>query len=412
MTILKNLAGIFSGQGFADKQGRHPTLEDCGFIPGPIDCELNPQTGAIQQIAKNISSSKSPLFDASGLIATAGFIDSHTHLLFAGDRSSEYFMRWQGKSYVEISDAGGGIHNTVKQSQACDAQDLLYKCTQDLHKILSQGTTTIEIKSGYANSAKEELSALSLIQQLKQSFSRDSLFSTFLALHALPQAKKESDYVNEMIAILEEAQQKHDIDFVDCFPEVGFFSLEESLRFTDAAQKLGLKLKIHADEITDLGSSLAYIKRGASSIDHLQKISEEAVSALSEHSTVATLLPATSFYLGLEYANARKLIDRGARVALATDYNPGTAPHNNMAFTQLLAASQMKLNPAEILCASTYNAAAALNAENDRGTLQTGLRADLSLWKCYSVKPEQILCELFVNGPSPVAVFQRAHKIC
>lgn len=410
MAVIKNLQGVFTGSGFSKKKGRRINFEDCGYINGPVDIHIDESTGSILDIAQNITIADTPYYDASGLVATPGFIDSHTHLLFAGDRSQEYFMRWQGKSYVDISEAGGGIHNTVRQSSDCDPQDLLNGCLRKLANIFKSGTTTIEVKSGYADNSSDELHSLAIIKQLKDS-SPHNVYSTFLGLHALPKGKTEASFVDEMIAALPDAKNKYAIDFVDCFPEVSFFSLEQALRFTDKAQELGLRLKIHADELTDLGSSLEYIKRNASSIDHLQKISDEAIQALAESATVATMLPATSFYLGLEYAKARQLIEAGAQVALATDYNPGTAPSSSMGFTQLLAASQMKLQPEEILCASTYNAAAALNIEDSHGTLTENKRADIVLWQLQNIKPEKMLCELFVNSLTPVTVFKAAIKI-
>lgn len=381
---IQKLAGIFTGEGFAAKDGRRVSRDDLGWIEGPIDIEWDEESGLIRSIQKNGPADASTV-DGEGLIATAGFVDSHTHALFAGARAEEYFLRWRGATYVEIAEKGGGIHNTNRETLGAADPELGDEFRGQLSKMLRSGTTTVEVKSGYGGNAEGEIKLLRFLKRFLSSADgyRDlpSVHVTFLALHALPKGSDERAYVDSMIALLPEIRRDRLAEFADAFPEKGFFSLAESERFIRAAMEAGLKAKIHADEITDVGASAAFSQLGALSIDHLQQINDATLRSLSERRTVATLLPATSFYLGLPYAPARKLLDAGARVALATDFNPGTAPSSDMRFTQLLAATQYRMSPAEILCASTFGGAAAMGLEKNRGVLSKGRRADILLWR-------------------------------
>jgi imidazolonepropionase len=314
------------------------------------------------------------------MIALSGFIDPHTHAIFAGQRFDEYFMRWSGRSYVEIAQAGGGIHSTVRATLDSSEDALRDALCSRLREMRETGSTLVEIKSGYANAADGELRLLRIINSIASEPGLPEIRPTFLALHALPKDRKESEYVDEMIAALPTVVEETLAAHVDAFPEKGFFTLESSLRFAEAAKKFGLPAKIHADELTDLGSSQAFIKSGALSIDHLQCINKMSVRLLAQSRTVATMLPATSFFVGLPYANARRLVDAGAKLALATDFNPGTAPAMDLQLTHLLAASQMKLSAAEILCATTYNAACALGLGDTHGALLAGRAGNVLLF--------------------------------
>lgn len=373
---IRNLAGIFTGEGFVRRDGRRVRDEDCSFARGPIDLFID-SDGLVADAT--ISSNEE--FDGTNMLALPGFVDPHTHAIFAGERSHEYFMRWAGKTYLEITQAGGGIHSTVAATKDATDASLIESFRSRLQAMRACGATTIEVKSGYANSARDELRLLRLIRDGSRDKAVPRVRASFLALHALPKGRNEDEYVDEMIAALPQVVAEKLADQVDTFPEKGFFTRESCLRFSEAARKLGLPCKVHADELCDLGSSAAFIRAGALSIDHLQHISDEAVSLLSSHPTVATMLPATSFFVGIPYANARRLIDACARVALATDFNPGTAPARDLQLTHMLAASQMKMSAAEILCASTYNAAAALGLEKSHGALAAGRVGNVLLHK-------------------------------
>lgn len=380
---ISNLAGVFTGSGFAAHEGRHPHADHAGWMAGPVTISVDDGTGTITRVEKGRSASPTG-FNGEGLVATAGWIDSHTHAIYGGQRAGEYFARWGGQTYAEIAAAGGGIHNTNRDTSLLDDDRLASALTERCRDIFRHGTTTFEIKTGYAAEPEGELRLLRLLKRIRAQWSpaKDlpDIKTTFLALHALPKGTPEADFVNGRISILETIRAEALADYADAFPEKGFFSLEESLRFTRAAQAVGLQIKIHADELSPLGSTEAFALGGALSVDHLQHVSRRGLEALAKAKTVATLLPSTSFYLNLPYAPAQDLLRAGARVALATDYNPGTAPEPRFGFTQLLAATQYKMSPAEILCASTYSAAQALGLA-DRGCLSPGQRGDILLWE-------------------------------
>lgn len=377
--IIKNLAAVITGEGFRSKSGRRPSAEDVGLRQGPLDLHID-TGGGISELQPSDASPGD--FDGSGLVATAGWIDSHTHTFFAGNRAAEYFQRWRGASYKEISDGGGGIHNSCRDLAAREPEKLLNDFLSRLDRARAHGITTLEVKSGYADTAGGELRVLRLIKEARalSALSGPDIHPTFLGLHSLPKARNEREFVDEMIAVLPIIAQEKLALSVDAFPEIGFFSLEESERYAKVARANGLSLKIHADELSPLGSAETFARLDALSVDHLQRIGNLGIEALATRDTVACLLPATSFYLDLPYTDARRLLQAGARVALATDFNPGTAPWPDFRQTCLLAATQFKMTPAEILCALTFNAAASLG-RTDRGTLTPGQRADLSLWK-------------------------------
>jgi imidazolonepropionase len=415
--LIQNLSGIFDGSGFVTKQGRRPAAADCGYRAGPIDIFIDQTTGRILEVGPSLRAGSFDRIDGSGYIATAGFIDPHTHAIFGGQRSGECFMRWAGRTYLEITQAGGGIHSTVRATNDLSDDDLRQQLIARLRQMLACGATTVEVKSGYARDAEGELRLLRIIKSIAIEPDLPEIRATFLALHALPPGRDEAEYCDEMIAALPRVHEESLAAQVDAFPEKGFFTLESSMRFAKAAQRFGLPAKIHADELSDLGTSEAFARFGALSIDHLQCISDTAVKALETAPTVATMLPPTSFFVGLPYANARRLVDAGARVAVATDFNPGTAPALDLQLTHLLAASQMKLSAAEILCATTYNAAAALGLDQTHGALLPGRIGNVLLFRPVAgsnpVDDEEtaILREIILNRHRPSAVVARGRKI-
>lgn len=400
---IKNLAGVFTGEGFVTKQGRYPKTEDCGFHAGPIDICCDDR-GRIEAITRTttISHSNAELFDGTGLVATAGFVDSHTHAIFSGIRASEFFMRWQGVTYPQTAQSSGGIYSTVRATNQASNDQLRSLLHASLDKMLQLGCTTIEVKSGYADSVDGEIRLLRLISEVKSKRIAPRVLATFLGLHAPPLTQDSSVYCQEMIAALPIVVSENLAVHVDSFPEAGFFSLEQSYYFSRAALKYQLPVKVHADELSRLGTSEAFIKMGARSIDHLIYIGSDAIRLLANSATVATLLPTTSFFLGVDYADARRLLNAGARVALSSDFNPGTSPVTGMTLTLLLAASCLKMTAAEILCAATYNSAAALGRESEIGVLIPNSEADMLLWRTDTrVQHNQcidILNEIIVSG--------------
>ncbi len=411
--VIKNLSAIISGEGFVKTEGRKPLSADAGFIAGPVDISIDKISGDILAINKTHPSSladKNEEFDGTGLVATPGFIDGHTHSLFAGSRAHEYFMRWSGKSYKEISESGGGIHNTFKAVKEASDDSLAHNLRERLLAFQKTGTTCAEVKTGYADTPEGEIRLLKIISEVAQNrHCPIRVKRSFLPLHALPRGQNEKQFVDAMIALLPQIKKQNLADYVDAFPEQGFFSLEESVRFAAAAKTHGLLSKIHADELTSMNCVEAVVPLGALSVDHLQKISPAGIEALVKNKTVAAFLPATSFFLDLEYAPARKLIDAGARVSLATDFNPGTAPDADLRFTARLAASKMKLSAIEIFAALTHNAAASLGMEKQIGILAPHFKADICLWQLKQKASEgcaqSLLEELFVEAPNPINVF-------
>jgi imidazolonepropionase len=325
------------------------------------------------------------LIDASGKVAMPGFVDPHTHLVFAGDRASEFEMRLKGATYLEIMAAGGGIMNTVRATRAASLDELVVQSRERLDRMLAHGTTTAEAKTGYGLDTENELKTLEAIRLLDESHPVD-LVSTFLGAHAIPaeyQGRGE-EYVHLVVEeMLPRVQSQGYLAhegpfFCDVFCEEGAFSLEQSRRILERARELGMALKIHADEFTSLGGAALAAELGATSADHLACTPEAEINLLADSGTVAVLLPGTPFGLGeAHYASARTMIDSGVPVALATDLNPGTCYCEAMPFVMALACRQMDMTPAETIVAATINAAHAIGLGHEVGSLEVGKKADL-----------------------------------
>jgi imidazolonepropionase len=319
------------------------------------------------------------VIDATGKTVLPGFIDSHTHLIFAGARADEFEQRLQGKSYQEITEQGGGINATVRRVRAASKAELKALARPRLDRLLRFGVTTVEVKSGYGLTLADELKCLEAVAELNTE-GPPELVPTFLGAHAVPpewQGKRDA-YVSLLIdEMLPEVARSRLAEFCDVFCETGVFSLAETDRILTRARDLGLGLKLHADELTPLGGAELAVRLGAVSADHLLRVTPAGVDALAGSATVATLLPGTAFFLGLPYAPARHLIDGGAAVALASDCNPGTCPTENLPLVGAMACTQMRMLPAEAVTALTLNAAAALGRSDRVGSLEVGKQADL-----------------------------------
>jgi imidazolonepropionase len=326
---------------------------------------------------------------AGGHLVMPGFVDPHTHLVWAGERADEFEMRIGGASYMQLMAAGGGIMGTVQATRAASVDDLLAQTRPRLQRMLEHGTTTVEIKTGYGLNTRDEMKQLQVIGRL-QDESAMTIVPTFLGAHAIPSEYKgrEEEYVdlvvNDMLpAVAEDGLAR----FCDVFCEEGAFSLEQSWRVLDAARELGLDLKIHVDEFKALGGTRLAIEMGAVSADHLVCTPPDQIEMLAQSDTIAVALPGTPFGLGQhDYAPARALIDAGGAVALATDCNPGTCWCENMQLMIALACRYMKMTPAEAISAATINAAYALDLGHQVGSLEPGKRADLILFGVPSYK--------------------------
>lgn len=318
--------------------------------------------------------------DARGQLVLPGFVDPHTHLVFAGSREDEFALRLQGATYLEILKAGGGILNTVKRTRAAGEEELLVGAREHLITMARHGTTTVEAKSGYGLDLENELKQLRVIAELNRRGPLE-LVPTFLGAHAVPPefAGKTDDYVELIISVILPAVAAAGLaEYCDVFCEEGVFDVAQSRRILLAARALGLKLKLHADEMVSLGGAELAAELGATSADHLLYASDEGLARMAAQGTVAVLLPGTPYSLGArDYARAREMIARGVPVALATDFNPGTSYTESMPAVMELACRMMRLSPAEAIVAATVNAAHAVGRAASVGTLEPGKQADL-----------------------------------
>lgn len=312
--------------------------------------------------------------DLKGGWVFPAWVDSHTHLVFAASRESEFVDRINGLTYLEIAQRGGGILNSARRLQAASEDELFESARQRLAEVQRLGVGAIEIKSGYGLSVEAELKMLRVIRRLRDSSAVD-IRATLLGAHALPAEFRErrEDFVRivveEMIPAAAEAGLA---DYVDVFCEQNFFTLEETIQIIEAGARYGLRAKVHVNQFNSLGAIPACVARGALSVDHLEVAAEADIAALAGAATIATLLPSAPFFLNDHYPPARQLIDAGVAVALATDYNPGSSPSGNMALVVSLACIKCRMLPEEALNAATLNAAAALEWADRYGSLDPG----------------------------------------
>lgn len=319
--------------------------------------------------------------DCSGRFVLPGFVDSHTHLVFPRTREREFVYRLQGLSYEEIARRGGGILNSAASLPAISDAQLLEESHARAVEILQSGTTTVEIKSGYGLTLEGELRLLRTAQRLR-SLVPLNIRTTFLGAHAIPPVWKSNrkGYIDLVCEeMLPRVADEGLADFIDVFCDEGFFTPEESLYIMEKGAARGLPAKIHANELAISGGVQAGLKAGAYSVDHLERVGPEEIEALQGSETVPVLLPGVAFFLGIPYAPARQMIEAGLPVALASDYNPGSAPGGSMPFVMSLACFALRMFPEEALVASTLNGAYALRMSDSVGALRPGAQADLLL---------------------------------
>jgi len=348
--------------------------------------------GARDEVMRSIAlSPDARVIDAGGRLVGPGFVDAHTHLVFGGWRHEEYAMRCEGRSYLEIAEMGGGILSTVRAPRNASVQELEERARRFLDLMTASGTTTVEAKSGYGLSFEAEVKQMEVVRRLRESHPAD-LVSTFLGAHAVPEEYKgrREAYVDSVISMLPEIRRRALAEFVDVFCDAGAFTIPETEKILRAAREMGFGLKVHADELEWTGATELACRMGAASCDHLLKVSDDGIEMLAGHPagagqqathTVAVLLPATSVFLGkTQGAPARKLIDRGAAVALGTDFNPGTCTALSMPLVMTLACSLLHMSPEEAFIAATWNAAWAVGLGDRVGSLSKGYQADVVLF--------------------------------
>lgn len=324
--------------------------------------------------------------DLGGRVVLPGLVDSHTHLIHAATRAEEYELKIAGASYEDIARKGGGILNSVKKLRAATSEALKQRAHRALKQFAAYGTTTMEAKSGYGLDLANELKILRLHKELAAEQPLD-IVSTLLGAHVLPPEYRANPTGMKMYIelltdrLIPEVAQEKLAEFCDVFCDRGAFTCEQSAQILEAGKRHGLAPRVHAEQLTRTGAAKLAVRLGAASCDHLEQVNASDITALAKSQTVATLLPGCDFHLGLkQYAPARKLIDAGAIVALATDYNPGTSPTLSMPMILSLACSQLRMTPAEAVAAATINAAYALGRDNRIGSLGVGKFADLAVF--------------------------------
>ncbi|RPH98271.1 MAG: imidazolonepropionase [Calditrichaeota bacterium] len=331
--------------------------------------------------------------DAQGCLVMPGFVDSHTHLVYAGSREQEMARKINGESYLQILQSGGGIHSTVRAVREADENQLLHTALKRLDRLLAHGTTTVEIKTGYGLSAKDELKMLTVIQRLQQRHSLD-IIATFLGAHVAPLDQPREDYLrwlsNQALHLAKPTAR-----FFDVFCESEAFTLAETEMLLLAARSAGFRLKVHAGQFHALGAAGLAARLGAVSVDHCDHLAADEIKAMAQAGTIAVLLPGAAFFGGHgAYADAQRLIREGVPVALATDFNPGSCPSYSMLMMIALACLQMKMTPAQAITAATVNGAHALDRE-DIGSLEPDKQADVIILDVQS--PQQIPYHFGVN---------------
>lgn len=341
-------------------------------------------TGASNEIEKQLPKD-AEIVDATGLVVLPGFVDAHAHPVFAGNRVDEFEQRSRGATYEQIAAAGGGIRSTVRQTRAASEDELFAQARKHVRWFLQNGTTTVEAKSGYGLTVEDELKILRVIRRLTVETPIEFV-PTFLGAHAIPEEfyRAPEQYVALVIhEMLPRVAEEQLAEYCDVFCERGYFEIADSEKILTAAQQHGLRLRMHVDQLTNSGGAFLAARLRAATADHLEQTNAAEIAALSEAGVQPVLLPASVYSLGKDrYPRAREMIDAGLAVVLATDFNPGSSPTPSMPMILSLAATQMRMSPAESITAATINAAYSLNRGDKIGSLEPGKLANFSMFDC------------------------------
>jgi imidazolonepropionase len=388
---LKTLALLHASQLVTLAGPKHarvgPELNDLRIIPDGgmlIDEGRIVSVGTSTEIEKQISG-QTEIVDAAGKIVLPGFVDAHTHPVFAGNRVDEFEQRSKGATYEEIAASGGGIRSTVRKTRAASEAELLQQALKHARWFLQNGTTTVEAKSGYGLSVEDELKILRVIRRLNAETPIEFV-PTFLGAHAVPEEFRNApeQYVALVIHdMLPRVAEEQLAESCDIFCERGYFGLADSEKILAAAQQHGLRLRMHVDQLSDSGGAFLAARMHAATADHLEQANSAGIAALGEAAVQPVLLPASVYSLGkTRYPRAREMIEAGLAVVLATDFNPGSSPTTSMPMILSLASTQMKMSPAESVSAATINAAYSLNRGEKIGSLEPGKLANFSIFDC------------------------------
>lgn len=384
--LIKNIKGLFqSGEDLPKfKSGNEmasPNMIENAFLA--IDGEEIMAYGSMDDWGGITDWRNLEVIDAEGKYVLPAFCDAHTHAVFAATREEEFEDRIKGLSYEEIALKGGGILNSARKLAAMDEDQLFEEALERIHGLIPYGTGAVEIKSGYGLSVEAELKMLRVIKRLKEN-SPLMIKSTFLGAHAFPVEYKENQqaYMDLMInEMLPEIHKEKLADYIDCFCERNYFSIEQMSTLLEAGKKYGLQAKVHVNQFSVMGGVAAAVQYGARSVDHLEELSVDDIQALKGSQTMPTLLPGCSFFLSIPYGKARWMMEEGLPVALASDFNPGSAPSGNMQFLTSLACAKMKMTPVEALNGVTINAAYAMGLEDAVGSISVGKKANIVITK-------------------------------
>lgn len=327
--------------------------------------------------------SDAAIFDVTGQVILPTWVDSHTHIVYSGNRVQEFVDRINGLSYEEIANRGGGILNSAKKLNETSEDELYEQSKLRLEEIMQQGTGSVEIKSGYGLTVEGELKMLRVIKRLKENYPI-AIKATFLGAHAFPIEYKEnhSGYIDLIInEMLPKIASEDLADYIDAFLETGYFSVDETIKIMEAGKKYGLEPKIHVNQFTAIDGIKACVENEAVSVDHLEIVSDEDIEILKNSKTMPVALPSCSYFISIPYTPARKMINSGLPLALASDYNPGTTPSGNMNFVVATACIKMKMTPEEAINAATINGAYAMGVSATHGSITKGKRANIIITK-------------------------------